>query len=146
MSDDRPSDFSETESRGWLSRLGNAFLGIPIGVILFIASFVILFWNEGRAVHTAQSLSTGEKAVISISSDTVDHANEGKLVHVGGLATTDQTVKDPRFDVSAQALRLRRNVQMFQWKEDSRTEPRGKLGGGEEQVTRFTYSKIWSEP
>ena len=146
MSNDRSSDFSETESRGWLSRLGNAFLGIPIGVILFIASFVILFWNEGRAVHTAQSLSAGEKAVISISSDTVDHANEGKLVHVSGLATTDQTLKDPQFDVSAQALQLRRNVQMFQWKEDSQTETRRKLGGGEERVTRFTYSKIWSEP
>ncbi|MBV8315052.1 MAG: hypothetical protein JOZ53_08950, partial [Planctomycetaceae bacterium] len=93
--------YTETSSQGWSSRLGNAFLALPFGLILFLASFVVLFWNEGRSVRTAKALAEGQAAVVSIPSDRVDAANEGKLVHISGEATTDQTLEDPQFHISA---------------------------------------------
>ena len=33
---------------------------------------------------------------------------------------------------------------MYQWQEESRSETRTKLGGGEETVTTYTYTKVWS--
>ncbi len=48
--------YTEVSSRGWFSRIVGALVGIPIGLLLFLASFVVLFWNEGRSVRTARSL------------------------------------------------------------------------------------------
>jgi hypothetical protein len=47
--------------------------------------------------------------------------------------------------VSANALRMKRDVQMYQWTERSSSETRKKLGGGEETVTTYTYEKTWSD-
>ncbi len=135
--------FSETSSESWLSRVGKAFMAIPIGLILFAVSFVVLFWNEGRAVHTAQGLAEGKAGVVSVEADRVDQTNQGKLVHVTGEATATETLTDPQLAVSAKALKLQRIVQMYQWKERSETKKRKKLGGGEERVTTYHYDKGW---
>ena len=34
---------------------------------------------------------------------------------------------------------------MYQWKEESKSETKKKLGGGEETVTTYTYSKVWDD-
>lgn len=136
--------YTETSSESWFSRIGKALVGIPIGLLLFVGSFVVLFWNEGRAVHTAQGLAEGKSSVVSVEAGKVDPANEGKLVHVGGEATTDETLRDPLLGLSAKAIRLRRVVQMYQWKETSKTETRKKFGGGQEKTTTYRYEKTWS--
>ncbi|HEX5269419.1 MAG TPA: hypothetical protein VFW33_02980, partial [Gemmataceae bacterium] len=48
---------AEVEYTGWGGRVGKAVVGIPVGILLFLVSFVLLFWNEGRAVHYAQALT-----------------------------------------------------------------------------------------
>ncbi|MES1211862.1 MAG: TMEM43 family protein, partial [Acidobacteriota bacterium] len=115
------------------------------GLILFIASFPILFWNEGRAVKTARSLSEGAGAVVSVSAETVVQSNEGKLVHVSSPVTTDGPVADDEIGVEADGVVLRRNVEMFQWIEEKKSETRKKLGGGEETVTTYEYKKDWND-
>lgn len=136
--------FTEVSSTGWLQRLGQAFMGVLIGLLLFVVSFPLLFWNEGRAVKTAQGLEEGEKKVVSVAADKVDPANQDRLVHISGLATTDQELRDPVFGVAEKAIRLQRNVEMFQWVEKKEETRRKKFGGGEETVTNYTYSKQWS--
>ena len=136
---------SETSSQGWLSRLGGAIKGIFVGLIMVIAAFPLLFWNEGRAVRTAKSLDEGRGVVVTTLSERVDPANEGKLVHTTGRAKTMVTLSDPVFGVSANAIALKRKVEMYQWKESSKSETKNKLGGGTETVTTYTYAKEWSE-
>jgi hypothetical protein len=34
---------------------------------------------------------------------------------------------------------------MYQWRQDEHTETRNKLGGGQETVTTYTYSRVWSD-
>src|SRR5262249_48158340 len=36
------------------------------------------------------------------------------------------------------------NVEMFQWKEEKKSETRKNLGGSEETVTTYTYTKEWA--
>lgn len=136
--------YSDTSSEGWLSRLGNAIKGVLIGLLLFIISFPLLFWNEGRAVHTAQGLAEGEKSVVSASADKVDPANQGKLIHLSGLATTNDELKDPEFGVSSKAIRLERTAEMYQWVEKKEQKKEKKFGGKEETVTKYSYSKEWA--
>ena len=137
--------FSDVSSESWISRIGKAFLGIPIGIIMFLCSFVLLFWNEGRAVHTARGLAEGKAGVVHVEPGTVDTANDGKLIHVTGEATTSETLKDPLFGLSANAIRLRRQVQMYQWKETKESSTRKKLGGGTETVTTYKYDRNWAD-
>lgn len=145
-SDDSGGDsFSETTSQGWLSRLGGAIKGIVVGLVMVIAAFPLLFWNEGRAVRTAKSLDEGRGAVVTTASDKVDPAKEGKLVHTTGRAKTADKVTDPVFGVSVNAIALKRKVEMYQWKESSKSETKNKLGGGTETVTTYSYAREWSE-
>jgi len=137
--------FTEVSQESWFGRLGGAFKGILVGLILLIVAFPLLFWNEGRSVKEYKTLKEGGGAVVSVASDTVDAANTGKLLHLSGKANTEATLKDPVFGVSANALKLKRVVEMYQWKETSQSETKKKLGGGTETVTTYTYSKTWSD-
>ena len=60
--------------------------------------------------------------MISVAEDKVDTANDGKLVHLTGLATTEDVLEDNDFGISANAIKLKRAVQMYQWKETKKTK------------------------
>jgi hypothetical protein len=137
--------FSVTSSESWISRMGKSIIGVLIGIVLFFVSPIVLFWNEGRAVQTAKSLDEGAANSTSISPGTVDPANDGKLVHLSGEATTDETLSDPDFGISMKAISLKRIVEMYQWKENQKKETRKNLGGGEETTTTYTYETVWSD-
>jgi len=137
--------FTVTTRRGWFSRIAGSFVGVLIGFLLVLAMIVLLFWNEGRAVQTARSLAEGAGAVVDVSSDAIDPANEGRLVHTSATVTTAETLADPDFGITATGVSLIRRAEMFQWKEESRSETRKTLGGGEETVTTYTYSRGWAD-
>lgn len=141
------SDYRTVESTSWFSRIVESIKGVLVGIVLILLFIVVLFWNEGRAVQTARSLEEGSSAVVSVKADSVEAANDGKLVHVTGEATTKEQLSDSAFGVSASALVLRRQVEMFQWREDKKSETKKKVGGGEETITDYTYREDWaSEP
>jgi hypothetical protein len=138
-------EFTEVESRSWFSRLSDSFKSVLFGLLLMILAPWLLFWNEGRAVDEAAGIQEARGAVVAARPDPVDPANESKLVHVTGEARTGEALSDPEFGVSAQALTMKRNVEMYQWVESKHTESRKKLGGGEEKVTEYKYRKEWSD-
>lgn len=135
MAQDR---YTEVTKESWFKRLGNAFKGILFGFLLIGISFVLLFWNEGRAVKTMKTLKEGKGIVVPIRADKVDPENNGKLVHVTGKATTEEILEDSVFNVSIRAIKLKRVVQMYQWKEVVTSKTKKKLGGETETVK--TYS------
>jgi len=141
MSDD---SFTEVSTQGWFSRIGGAIKGLFIGLLLFLVAFPLLFWNEGRAVNRAKTLEEGAGIVVTINADSVNAANDLKLVHASAIATTEETLSDQDFQVSRNALQLRRNVEMYQWQERSETHTEKQLGGSEKTTTKYTYTKSWS--
>jgi len=137
--------FREVTSVSWFGRIKRAVGGVIFGLLLIVLMVIGLFWNEGRAVQTARSLAEGAGAVVSIGADRVDAGNDGRLVHVSGPVTADSGLSDPDFGIAAQGLRLSRSVEMYQWKEESKSETTKKLGGGEETETTYSYSKVWDD-
>jgi hypothetical protein len=137
--------FSEVTSQSWFGRIGGAFKGIVVGLILIGVAFVLLFWNEGRAVKRHKTLQEGGGAVVSVPASEVDPGNEGRLVHLSGLAETGETLTDAEFGIARRALKLRRRVEMYQWKESSQSETKKKLGGGTETVTTYSYDRTWDD-
>jgi hypothetical protein len=138
--------FTETTRRSWFERVKGALAGLLVGLLLVPIACVMLFWNEGRAVQTARSLAEGAASVVSADAARVDPALEGRLVHVAGPLTVPRPPADREFGVQAPAgtTRLLRRVEMFQWREDSRSETRTSLGGAQETVTTYSYRQVWA--
>lgn len=140
----RGDQFTETTSTSWFSRVGGAFAGVVFGIVLILVCVVALGWNENRAIRTQHALKEGAGQVVSIPPEPLNPAHADALVHVSGPVTVGGQITDDLFGVTAPAVRLMRRVEMYQWKEESKSETRTKLGGGEETVTTYTYSREWS--
>jgi Transmembrane protein 43 len=136
---------TDVEQTGWLARLARSVGGVIFGFLLIIGACVLLFWNEGRAIQTARSLSEGAGLVHDVAADQVDPANDGKLIHVAGPLSVAGPVLDAEFGVRSSGLRLVRRVEMFQWTEEQESETRKKLGGGEEKTTTYKYTRAWAD-
>ena len=134
----------EETTTSWGSRVGQSFKGILFGFVLIIASIALLFWNEGKTIKREKALTETGSVAVSVKSDSIDAANEDKVIHLSGDVTTDSILSDPDFNVNINALKLVRNVEMYQWKENQETKKERTSGGGEKEVTTYTYSKTWS--
>ena len=136
---------TEAVTISWGSRLGGSIKGILFGLLLFIAGFPVLFCNEGRSVKTAKAIDEGEGACVAVESNAaVDPDMNGRLVHMTGRADTKDLLEDDAFGVSATAIRLEREVEMFQWEEEETTTETKKVGGSVERKTTYSYKKDWS--
>lgn len=131
-------------SQSWFGRIAKSIGGVFFGIILVLIAVALLFWNEGRAVKTYKTLQEGAGVVVTVSADEVVPGNESKLVHMSGAAVTDSVPADEDFGIAENAIRLRRSVEMYQWEEKQQSETRKKLGGGEETVTTYTYTRGWN--
>ena len=137
--------YTEVTEQSWFSRIAASIKGILIGGFLFLIAVPILFWNEGRAVKTAKTISEGAQAAIAVAANVVNPANEGKLVYLTGRAESHETLTDPVFGVTApQAIKLLRTVEMYQWKESSQSKTEKNLGGSTTTEKTYSYTKEWS--
>lgn len=137
--------FTSTTTQSWGSRIFASIKSVLVGFIFFIAAFPLLWWNEGRAVQTERSLNEGAGAIVASPADSIDASKEGKLVHMNGMVTTETPVADDALPVEAQAVKLLRKVEMYQWTESKSTETKKNVGGSEETTTTYSYSKEWKE-
>lgn len=136
--------FVEVTNQSWLSRIGGAIKGIFFGFVLIIIGIGLLFWNEGRAVKTHRALVESQAQVATVNAQEILPAMNGKLVHISGEATTNEVLADDLLPVSATALKLRRDVETYQWEENSTSEENKKVGGSTETVTTYEYRKVWT--
>lgn len=131
------------KSAGFLERLSDSTGGVIAGLCLFTLSVYLLFTNEGRAVRTALSLDEGLSQVVSLGADlSLDPENNNRLVHLSGKLQTGQPLYDPNYSVSVHAVKLKRQVEMYQWVEY--TESRDFKENGETKTeTTYTYNTEW---
>jgi len=140
-----PDTFTETTTTGWLDQIKNAIAGVLIGLVLFVVAFPALFINEGCYVKDMKALGELGLKTVSVSPDKVDPANQGKPVHMIGEAKTDETLADPDFAVSKNAIKLKRVAEMYQWKENEEKKTEKQTGGKTVTTTTYKYEKKWSD-
>uniref|UniRef100_A0A8C4T5Z7 Transmembrane protein 43 n=1 Tax=Erpetoichthys calabaricus TaxID=27687 RepID=A0A8C4T5Z7_ERPCA len=128
---------------GFLERLSDTAGGVVAGIALFTFSFYVLFTNEGRALKTAASLDEGLSLVVSLQDiNSVDRQNDGHLVHLSGPLNTPQPLFDPNYRISISAVKLKRQVEMYQWVEYD--ESREYEENGEVKTeTKYSYNTEW---
>lgn len=134
---------SSKSNPGFLERLSETAGGTLVGVGLFFLSIYILFTNEGRALQTKLSLDEGLSQVVPLDSYfSLDPQNNNRLVHLTAKLHTAQPLHDPNYKVVVQAVKLKREVEMYQWVEYS--ESRDYQENGETKTeTTYTYNTEW---
>lgn len=128
-----------TETTGYFERIKNSILGIFLGIVLFLASFAVLYWNEGR-VDLSKVAATSTEIVATGTSS----ANVGEFVSVTGNLNSSETIGDLPYLTAGNYIALRRNTEMFAWVEHSKTETKKNTGGSETKTTTYTYEKEWT--
>lgn len=144
MNDSDNDTFVETTRTSFFGRIKNALAGLILGPIFILGGVYLLTWNEGRSARAIHALREGQRSVITVSSDAVDAARNGKLVYVQGMASTREILSDSLFGVSKNALWLRRDSEMYQWQEEEDSTSEKGLDGSETKKTTYTYRKIWA--
>ncbi|MBI2669815.1 MAG: TMEM43 family protein [Candidatus Yanofskybacteria bacterium] len=137
-----PDKFTDVTTTGYGGRIVNSIKGVVIGLILFVVSFGLLYWNEGRV-----DLSNIAKTATEISSATVstDSTLSGKLISTTGNANSDQIIGDNLFLNPDKFIAAKREVEMYSWIEKSESHNKTNTGGSETTETTYTYSKDWTE-
>ena len=137
--------FTETKHTGFVTRLKNALIGILIGLALFIGSFSLIIWNEGRSAKMIQDLKAIKKDVTSVQTNQIDPSFNNKLISITGTITSQGALTENTFGITSDnALRIKTIVEMYQWKEKQDTKSKTNLGGSKTTETTYSYSKKWS--
>lgn len=113
-----------------------------IGTLLILVAVVCLYFFERRRARADCLLSVAQSSCQSLSASKAVPGFSGSLVHLTGEeAQTKTPVEDSRFDCSAlgnNCIRLRSEVQVFQWIELARS-------GGSDPGGDSGYLQRWTE-
>lgn len=131
--------YQEVRSISWFDKLTTSCLGVILGLLLFLGSFGVLIWNEGKV-----NLATVAQSAIDISTIATPTQAQGKLVSVTDRITATTPLGDDRFLLPGNYVVVARTVEMYAWDEQQTTESRKQIGGSETQVTTYTYESRWS--
>ena len=104
--------FTETHKEGYFDRLKKAIGGVVIGLVLFLASFWLLWWYEGNSLNTIASIDEFKDTYVAIPTDKVDPQNEKKPIYTAGKAVTYDILQDSIFPISMNAMQFSRKVEM----------------------------------
>ena len=136
--------YQKVTTTSYGGRLKNALSGVGMGFLMLIAGTVLLFWNEGRTVKTTKMLKEAQGVCVELPGiEAVDAEYNGKMIHASGFAATEDILTDGQFDISVNAIKLSRYAEYYQWVEHEQSETKDKVGGGQETITTYTYSKEW---
>lgn len=142
-----PNQFKEVTTTGFGSRILNSVVGVGVGIVLFLCSFVVLYWNEGRFDFS----SIAKDAIPVEATDTAGPSKAGaNLVALSGMANSTETLGDEiALDQGVLVLKpgkylaVQRTVEMYGWIEEKETKSHKNLGGSETSETTYTYKTDW---
>ncbi|HUD19310.1 MAG TPA: TMEM43 family protein [Patescibacteria group bacterium] len=136
-----PDQIVETSTTGWLQRILNSFLGILIGLLLFVGSFVLLYWNEGHFDLSKDA----KKAVQVTATQSPDAGLNGKLIAATGPVTSTETLGDGLYLKPIHMLALTRKAEIFEWNESQQSSSKTNIGGSNTTTTTYTYALDWTD-
>ncbi|CAE7254480.1 unnamed protein product [Symbiodinium sp. CCMP2592] len=133
------------EHRSWFSRLGNAIWSVVAGLWLILFSLALMWMNEERNAQQESILQLGRSEVQTITSKWVDEQLHGTLIHMNDAdAQGMDEMKDRRFPalrMESGCLRMRSQVQVYQWEEDKRYVK----DLDDQRLAMYSYREIWSD-
>ncbi len=134
-----PDQFVTITRTSWLGNIMNSFVGVLVGIVLFLVAFPVLWFNEGRT-----NMATVAKASVLVDGASVSTQTEGKQVAVAGTLSSDERLGDPPYFTAGAYVQLNRKVEMYAWVENKSTETSKDVGGSSTTKTTYTYDQQWT--
>lgn len=135
----------EITTKSTFQNLSSSFKGLILGLLLLIGSIIFIWWNEGQSIHHYSTLKDGRGIVTAVTHDQVNSKNNDKLVYIYGNIVVNEELNDLAFGVKVNAIKLHRNVQMYQWQESVSTKNKIGFSFTSKEDKVYTYNKMWSE-
>lgn len=122
-------------------------IGRLMGAALLAGGIALLIFNEWNHHDAMQFYSQAREAMVELTdTTTIDPANNGKLVTYSAWATPGQAVVDPLYGIASNGMLIRRDVQYYQWCEQSETKRETVYRDGKKDFTYrtvYSYYKSW---
>jgi hypothetical protein len=136
-----PNSFTTTTTTGYGTRIGRSVGGMLVGGLLFVASFGVLFWNEGRT----DLASVAKKAIeLPTGAVTTDASAQKQLVSASGVVTSTEVLGDGAYLKPGEYLAIDRNAEMYAWVEKKTENSHTNVGGSETTETTYDYTMEWT--
>jgi len=129
-----------SEEPNFLDETAFPFLANLFGFLFIIASIVLLWFNEKKAVDMARIINYGERACEEANPIQYDAELNGELVHVMGKMSTPRQLHDQSFGIMIEdCIKLKRVVEVYQMIEHklNKATPFRK--------TSYKYEPVWCE-
>jgi len=131
--------FTGITTKSWGARIIDSIKGVLFGLLMFVVSFGVLYWNEGRV-----DMSKIAKTAIEIESmSKAQTETNNQLVSTTGILESDENIGDS-FLKEGKYISIERNVEMYSWQEDQQSSTKNDVGGSETTETTYTYQKVWT--
>lgn len=119
-----------------MKKVKNSVQGVILGIIFLLAGTILIWWNEGNTVKNLKAVDEIQKNVIDIKSDSINPSNDQKLVATNGeINILDESLKDDTFGIQQKSIKLKRIIEIYQWKETEKKD-------SNDRVT-YQYEKDW---
>jgi hypothetical protein len=144
---DTPEGFTHTS---FGERMASACCGMVFGVFMFFGSLALIWYNEGRAVKTAATISEMETSYVTAGCKDDPSKFDGKLIWIGcdldPTTFVDQkTAKG--LPMGGKGLWISQEIEEYVWKEAKQQGACRKTTGGGKDCPKptYSYSQIWSK-
>ncbi len=118
------------------NKLATSMIGAIIGIIMFLGSFVVLYYNEGR--ENLGKIAATAKEVTNNS-----QAKSEELICFKGIIDTSDYAEDT-YLVNDEYVYIERRVEMYAYVETKHTDKKDNLGGSSTITESYTYKLEWS--
>ena len=134
---------TEVTHVGFVERMMKSVGGALLGLGLFVASFFLLWWNEGNVVAEKEAIAELKNfSRIKVTAPSAE--NNDKIIHGVGKLRSKTKLGDGIIKQGSY-LSLDRTVEMYQWVQHKETKTTKNTGGSETKTTTYSYQKEWKE-
>lgn len=134
------AEYQEVTVISWWQRLFGAVIGLLFGTLLFLASFAVLFFNEGST-----DFSRVAQGAVVVAPTAIAPTAQGKTVSITGNITATPAIGDRLYLQPGAYVALVRTVEMYAWQETKDTDTQKNWGGSTTRTTRYHYTKAWTD-
>lgn len=132
------------KDNSFFGRLHGYFLKILFGFILFILGIAVALFNEIKVVENYEANEKSKQDCVDAPFGAVEAKNNNKLVYVAGKTECEKPLIDKEFNVvSSNSIRLIRNVEVYQWVENSKTTSEEIAEDNIRDTVDFYYDRKW---
>ena len=132
--------YTKVTTKWYGSRIMDSIKSILFWLILFIASFFVLWTNEWTV-----DMSIVAKTSIETSSEAVDSSLNWELISVTWNIISDEKIGDSLYLKPGKYISVYRKVEMYSWNQTEHSESDTSVWGSETTTTTYEYNKEWSE-